>query len=442
MRYGAAYLYKASTRNGVPTLRRRLTASDAGSTPSQHFGCAIAMHNGRALIGSRGPDAIPAGAATYAGNGAVYLFDLVLGNQIAKIQPADNMVGCFWFGASLLLTDEHFWIGAPKARPPCALRAGAGALFVFDATNITTSATPAVRQVAKILPRDYDGTVVSGGGVAGCALCAFGAAIARMPAADDSDSFRLLVSAPGADRSGVIYTLGPFGPNGAGVAIIDGESPPYTIRAPTEYGADGLFGHTIAVEPYSRLTLITAPQAFTAVGPSSGGASLLRTWIDPASSSSLPLAGLSERSLWGFDGEQGQHFGTSVSIASAGIAMVGSPFFVQPDGTQTGAVYIYWLLGETPSSPPPPPAPPSIPPLPLPPTPLMPSSLLYDPVTLAMVVVVSLSFLFGLLLVCVFARREMKRRGGFLKLITVPLHPPQPRVMPPTREKEESSARA
>ena len=116
------------------------------------------------------------------------IFDLVLGNQIAKIQPADNMVGCFWFGASLLLTDEHFWIGAPKARPPCALRQGRGAFCIRrDKHHDKCDAGRAA--VAKILPRDYDGTVVSGGGVAGCALCAFGAAIARMPAADDSDSF-------------------------------------------------------------------------------------------------------------------------------------------------------------------------------------------------------------------------------------------------------------
>ena len=112
---GAVYVFAgAASAGGVPTLMHKLQARAADREVEQHFGCALAMHGRRVLVGMRGPDAYPADRI----GGYAYLYDLVTGSEVARYMPVDAsgqvQLGCFWFGAAVALHDELV-VGASAA---------------------------------------------------------------------------------------------------------------------------------------------------------------------------------------------------------------------------------------------------------------------------------------------------------------------------------------
>ena len=125
---GAVYVYYlgGSTATGYtadapPALAYVLTPSDADD--DAHFGCAIATHGSRAIIGARGPDSYSAGRMTVDGNGAAYIYDLTTGTRITRLAPSDPSTGmaytgCFW--CALVLASCYSY---PRATlvPHCAL---------------------------------------------------------------------------------------------------------------------------------------------------------------------------------------------------------------------------------------------------------------------------------------------------------------------------------
>ena len=112
--------------------RQKLVAQDP--IDEARFGAAIAVSGRTAAIGARGPDNYPPGLMTPQGNGAVYLFDVPTGQQLAKVAPVDTAgngaLGCYWFGASLALTEHLLVVGAPRSRAPCANSVMSGSAFV------------------------------------------------------------------------------------------------------------------------------------------------------------------------------------------------------------------------------------------------------------------------------------------------------------------------
>lgn len=139
--YGSVYVYawRQAAGSDVFSLHAKLTPAVTSWSILRdgHFGCSIAVHAQRAAIGARGPNEYPAGEATPAHNGFVYLFDLPSGRQLARLSPLEvhthePLSRCFWFGASVALTEHLVVVGAPKARAPCSHAALSGAVFLFE----------------------------------------------------------------------------------------------------------------------------------------------------------------------------------------------------------------------------------------------------------------------------------------------------------------------
>lgn len=114
---GAAYLFDVATGAQLA----KLTADDGAAF--DYFGDSVAIAGDRAVVGA----ARNSGIADRAG--AVYLFDVATGAQIAKLTAPDASA-IDLFGASVAITTDYIVVGATlddDAGP------NAGALYVFDA---------------------------------------------------------------------------------------------------------------------------------------------------------------------------------------------------------------------------------------------------------------------------------------------------------------------
>ena len=81
---GAAYVFGAILAEGSPTYARQLIPSSAAdaSRMQGNFGHAVAIHNGRVVVGARGEDGdLQHGATTPERGGFAYLFDAATGVQ-------------------------------------------------------------------------------------------------------------------------------------------------------------------------------------------------------------------------------------------------------------------------------------------------------------------------------------------------------------------------
>lgn len=423
---GAAYVYFVSPTDGaagsgVPTVTFAHKLTEATPTVERYFGCACAAHNGRGVVGARGPDTYPRGVVTPADNGAALVFDLRTGAQLASLLPVDSqnagLVQCFAFGAALAMHDDFILVGAPRSRYPCSTQVSAGAAFVFD--------TDHYEQVGRVLASDAGRNDGFGGAVA----------LRRQP--EDYTKVTLLIGAPGADvNRGAVYGFGPLP-----AANRSAYSNQILIRkhsASASLGGRSRFGHALAMHEGSGLAVITAPRAFTMKGSGTGASLVLRTWVPlapppapplppprpsfpesampplsqssqgtPAASSPVPaapplvrcdssssnggcmvppplpppppppspswtpveaMAALPERTLWGDDTETGDTFGASMALTDDGLVIVGAPRSRDAHGNVTGAAYFFRLLTFAPYAPPPPmiPVVPRTPPLPPP----------------------------------------------------------------------------
>ncbi len=127
---GYACLFDVSTRKQIALL----LPSDGQN--DDHFGRSIALYQGVVAIGAPGNDFLGDRA------GAVYLFDVTTGAQIAVIRPEDGAAN-HNFGANLAITDGIIAITATGDNDNGDR---SGAAYLYD---IATR-----RQIAKLLPSD------------------------------------------------------------------------------------------------------------------------------------------------------------------------------------------------------------------------------------------------------------------------------------------------
>ena len=262
---GSVYVFVIAvdaTGNRQVQYQQKLGASDP--TDQGHFGSAVATYGQRAVIGARGPD-FQAGQMTPSGNGAIYLFDVPTGQQVAKLMPVDAVgngaLGCLWFGAAVALSEDLIVVGAPRARAPCATSSLMGATFVYDVATLT--------QHAQILPtEDYS---------------ELGTAVALCTQADGRHV--LLIGAPG-HATGSVYASLPFDASDEDSLGSLGTDPAaWAARVtPLTSSSTARFGTALSFEATSRIGLVGAPNMYTAHGADSGSATILRTWMDPSAS--------------------------------------------------------------------------------------------------------------------------------------------------------------
>ena len=129
---GAAYIFDATTG----TQLRKLSASDGAA--GDNFGANVALSNGLAFVGAFEND----GAGIDAG--AVYVFDVMTGNQLAKLVASDARPGD-GFGCSVSVSGERVLIGAFAAD---SATLDSGAAYLFDIRTL--------QEVGKLTPSDGD----------------------------------------------------------------------------------------------------------------------------------------------------------------------------------------------------------------------------------------------------------------------------------------------
>jgi hypothetical protein len=124
---GAVYVYDASNLSATPTI---LTPS--GLQGEDFFGWSISANSSYIVIGARGDDDQGSGA------GAVYVYDATnLSASPTKLTPtglgaSDN------FGADVAITSNHIVVGANNDDDQGD---NAGAVYVYDATNLSAAPT-------------------------------------------------------------------------------------------------------------------------------------------------------------------------------------------------------------------------------------------------------------------------------------------------------------
>ena len=250
-RKGAAYLWRATVdaSGGSVTYVRRLIAPESSALKDDHFGAAVAIHAGQAIVGASGPTYYPAGILRASSNGAVYVFELESGALVTKLMPVDTAtgtlaLGCFGFGSALAIVGRTLAISAPRARGPCAPGPLWGAAWLFE--------TVGWNQTGKLIPPL---------GAPRADRAQFGAALALRPHVDGSVT--LIAGAPNANAgsSGALYEIGPLVPGDAAqqAAVAGGDWANAPLLGESGPSGTGRFGHAIAVDPSSGIALIGAP---------------------------------------------------------------------------------------------------------------------------------------------------------------------------------------
>jgi len=113
---GAAHLFNLATG----ALVRTLVPNDA--VTNNHFGFSTAISGNTLIVGARGRTVDPGIDGV---QGAVYLFDLATGLQLAKLQAADGGLGDL-FGSSVAVEGGILAIGSP------GIGGGRGAIYFYD----------------------------------------------------------------------------------------------------------------------------------------------------------------------------------------------------------------------------------------------------------------------------------------------------------------------
>lgn len=119
-RAGAAYVFSLSS--GAQLLK--LTASDAGV--NDELGTSVASHGSRALVGAPYQD------ATVNNGGAAYLFDLVTGQELLRLEAHPAPDAGDYFGFSVAMDGQYLVVGSPQDDD---LAHQAGAVYVHDAAT-------------------------------------------------------------------------------------------------------------------------------------------------------------------------------------------------------------------------------------------------------------------------------------------------------------------
>lgn len=132
---GSVYVFDAATGQQL----RKLLPSDGAA--GDKFGGSVSIDQGLAIIGATSDDDNGSNA------GAVYLFDVMTGQQLRKLLPDDGEGGDI-FGARVSISGGVILVGAPGADDHGL---NSGSAYVFDAAT--------GQQLWKILP--YDGQALS-----------------------------------------------------------------------------------------------------------------------------------------------------------------------------------------------------------------------------------------------------------------------------------------
>ena len=336
---GAAYSFTFDL-NGAMTLAHKFVPDDdPGRGRDGHFGCSVATSADRAFVGARGRDQRPANIVAF-DSGAVYVFDLTTGAQLAKVFPTDAY-GCYWFGAALAVSGSQLVVGAPRARSPCASGSLAGAAYTFDASTFV--------QIGKLVASDAS------------SRDEFGSAVAASQR--PGGQIRVLVGAPGASNGqGAVYSALLSGAVAANGRIsLPGES--RLLGPASQTGTGARLGHSLAMQSAAvDVMIVGAPQRFNSLSNEHSG---LASLLDPTSF-------LESRELYGADPYGLDEMGTSVAIGG-GVTLVGAPRHCRfnwrryEHACNASAGGGSAILLDLKLSPPPPPSPPSPSPLTPPP---------------------------------------------------------------------------
>jgi hypothetical protein len=206
------------------TLSKKIVATDGGFLDD--FGEAVAIDGRLLLVGAPGDE------DNGRDSGSAYLFDLVTGNQLAKLLPDDGSASEF-FGRSVALGGGRAFVSSRSDDRGAA----SGSVYVFD---VATGS-----QLAKLIPDD-----IVGGDV-------FGADLAY-------DNGLLLVGAPGdddrAENAGAAY-------------VLDAATGSSLGKLTAAYGAlNDFFGTSVALQ--GGTALIGSPSRAPGGGVRSGSAFL------------------------------------------------------------------------------------------------------------------------------------------------------------------------
>ena len=120
-RNGAAHVFNLTSG----ALVRTLVPIDG--VTNNHFGSSVAISGNTLIVGARGQTVFPGIDGV---QGAVYLFDLATGLQLAKLQAADGGLGDL-FGSSVAVEGGILAIGSPGNS------AGRGAIYFYDLSTQT-----------------------------------------------------------------------------------------------------------------------------------------------------------------------------------------------------------------------------------------------------------------------------------------------------------------
>ncbi len=298
-RTGAVFVFsKGETGWGDSSSAIRL--QNPGRPRSDHFASSVAVKGDVIAVGA------PGAGPGYAYSGAVYVYskpadgwhpDIV---PVTLTPPADNAWG--WFGDSVAVDGDAIVVGAPFSSLD-KQQVGAAYVFVKGAGGWSEATVP-----VKFVPPDGADEDLYGRSVA-----IRGATVA--------------VGAPGSDavaaESGAVYIYARSGPGW------NSATSPLRLKAANPQPGD-FFGRSVALD--GQTLVVGAPQRDRAYRPvherGRGFADIFSRVVGGSFSNSWRVT------LTAYDGNGGDGFGWSVSVADGFIA-IGSPFAnekVGPDG--------------------------------------------------------------------------------------------------------------
>jgi len=269
---GAAYVYDATNLSATPTI---LAPSDLGS--SDYFGVAVAAYSNQIAVGTKNSN-------------AVYVYDANnLSATPTKLQPSGVVAGDY-FGISITITSNHIVIGAES---DSTQEQDAGAVYVYDANNL--SATP-----TKLVPS------------VGYQFGSFGESVA-------ATSNHIVVGAKKDDSQG---------DNAGAVYVYDATnlSATPTQIIPSAVDAGDYFGSSVAA---TSNHIVVGATRDAVQGPSTGATYVYDANNLSATPTKLQPSGLQDYDNFGF------------AVAAYGNQIIVTEAFDNDQGSSAGAVYVY-----------------------------------------------------------------------------------------------------
>lgn len=280
---GSAYLVDVTTGD----ILHKLIPGDLAT--ADYFGAAVAINGTVVAVGASGAD------DNGTDSGAVYVFDIATGTELAKLLPSDGVAEAR-FGQALALDGQTLLVGAERDDDNGAF---SGSAYVFD---ISTG-----QQLFKFAPSDLRSGDL------------FGSAVALSGTRAIVGAYRAGIN----PRTGTAYLFDTS--TGQQIAKL----------APSDAPQLGEFGRSVAIE--GGLALVGGTGS-NPVGSDSGAAYL----IDANTGQEL-------NRLFPADGFAGMRFGSAVAL-SDGRAFIGALRARSPQGPQAGApgsVLVYDISRET-----------------------------------------------------------------------------------------------